>query len=352
MYKALQTETGEEYIILSPYWLKHIDQLRTMDHADLLVCQGCRQPLRVKAGEVKRPHFAHKHLKACSYGSESLDILEARAVLYDWLQRYFGDAVTVEKQFAGSGLPRPVDCWVETRNGPIAYWIIEAGIRLEPREAIKAGLEKLGSKNHYVFLSAMLNEEKKEFHSALLTPTERYFLQITPFDEQPHAVGEQAGTLHYLDADQQTLITFRDLTLYHRPNWFRGRKKSAPLGDIRANMQDGSFTYAGELDRRNAVLQKRERLEKKHKLFEERAAAVAAAADEAETGPAVDTPPPTQRRGWGKMSRSAPLPAKPDFSAPLPCVTCGQITQDYWSTFFDENGVKYCRCRDCLAREI
>src|SRR5512145_1200795 len=93
MYKAVFLQTGEEIIILHPYWRKRIEQLRVMDRADLLVCQGCRQPLRVKAGEMKRAHFAHKHLKACSYGSESPEILNARAVLYEWLLKEFDPEV-------------------------------------------------------------------------------------------------------------------------------------------------------------------------------------------------------------------------------------------------------------------
>jgi competence CoiA-like predicted nuclease len=72
MYKAIQNETREEIIILHPAWRSKIEQLRVMDKADLLVCQGCGQPLRVKAGEVKRPHFAHKHLKACLWEASRL----------------------------------------------------------------------------------------------------------------------------------------------------------------------------------------------------------------------------------------------------------------------------------------
>src|SRR5512144_1811457 len=117
MYKALHLQTGEEIIILHPAWKGRIPELRAMDRADLLVCQGCMQPLRVKAGQHKRAHFAHKHLKACSYGTESPAILNARAVLYEWLVAQFGLGVTVEKQFPESGLPRPVDCWVETERG-------------------------------------------------------------------------------------------------------------------------------------------------------------------------------------------------------------------------------------------
>ncbi len=188
MYKAVHIQTGEEIIILNPSWKKRIEELRALDHADLLVCQGCRQPLRVKAGEVKRTHFAHKHLKACSYGSESVEILNARAVLYEWLLQEFppgasGEArlspVSVEKMVEGVDLPRPIDGWVEASSGAIAYWIIEAGIKLEARMAILAAFERFGVQVHFLFLQGMLNEKKEELHSLLLTPTERAFLQAT-----------------------------------------------------------------------------------------------------------------------------------------------------------------------------
>ena len=107
MYKALHTQTGEEIIILHPLWLKRIDDLRAMDQADWLVCQGCRQPLRVKAGEFKRPHFAHKHLQACSYGTESPEILNARAELYGWLLERFGKAGDPRKGSSGERFASP-----------------------------------------------------------------------------------------------------------------------------------------------------------------------------------------------------------------------------------------------------
>lgn len=339
MYKAIHAQTGEEIIILNPRWRARIEDLREMDQADLLLCQGCQQSMRVKAGDVKRPHFAHKHLKACSYGSESLDILNGRAVLYGWLFRQFGEDVTVEKQIDGSGLPRPVDCWVETINGMFAYWIIEAGIKIEPREAIKKAFTGLPIKVHYVFLRSMLVEEKKEFHSLLLSPTERVFLQQSPYDEMLAGMGDAGKSIHYLDAEGQTLITFRHLLLHHRPNWYKGHKKTANLDMVRANRTDGSFVYPGENDRLSSYLQKQRRLEQKRSQFEQREKASTMLSDSPET-PA--------RRGWGIGERDVPGETGQLEVMPLTCAICGRVTMDYWSTFFNASGEKVCRCRACL----
>lgn len=348
MYKAIHAQTGEEIVILHPAWRKRIDRLRDMDREDLLLCQGCRQALRVKAGEVYRPHFAHKHLKACSYGKESAEILFARAVLYEWLLPLFGDMVTVEKNIPGFDLPRPVDCWVEKSTGPIAYWIIEAGIKLEARESIKAVFENSRVGINYVFLSAMLHEEKKEYHSLLLTPTERTFLKYTPFDDLFSDFGEQGSSISYLDAEKRSLITYRGLKLFHRPNWFKGMKKDEPLSSIRPDMTDGKFIYPGESAKLQGLREKKLRLSEKRKAYEERV--------NSKEQKHIVLP----REGWGISARAADLHDLMDHKAvdekqvekeELPCATCGQITNDYWATFYDPSGRKLCRCRECLARE-
>jgi hypothetical protein len=343
MYKAVHTHTEQEIVILSPQWLERIDHLRALDHADLLVCQGCRQPLRVKAGAFKRPHFAHKHLQACSFGTESAEILAARAVLYDWLFRWYGEALTVEKPLPDAGLPRPVDCWVEGSSGPFAYWIIESGIKLEPREAIKAAFSAPGVQFHTLFLAALLNEEKKEFQSLLLTPTERAFIKTTPFDEVLAGLGESGGSLHYLDPAAETLITYRDLRLHHRPNWFKGMKKTTRLDAVRASMLTGDPLHPGELDRMRSLQKKKKRLEEKQQKFQQRE-------EEWSRRLAQDSPGAQARQGWQAPPSSPqpkPPPAQPEHTA-LPCALCGQITLDYWYTFTSESGRRLCHCRECL----
>jgi hypothetical protein len=344
MYKAIHPQTEQEIIILSPLWLKRIAQLRAMDQADLLVCQGCRQPLRVKAGEVKRPHFAHKHLQACSFGTESAEILAARAVLYDWLFRQFGEAVDVEKELPASPLPRPVDCWVEASAGTFAYWIVESGIKLEPREAIKAAFNAPGVQFHVVFLASMLNEEKKEFQSLLLTPTERAFMKTTPFDEALAGIAEAGSSLHYLDTTAETLITYRDLRLHHRPNWYKGMKKTTRLDAMRASMLTGDPLHPGEMDRLRSFQKKQQRLEKKQQQFQQREAEWARRLSQ------NDQPGQQARSGWQSPPappERKPPPAQKEHPA-LPCALCGQITLDYWYAFTEESGRRLCHCRECL----
>jgi hypothetical protein len=242
-----------------------------------------------------------------------------------------------------------VDCWVETSAGSFAYWIFENGIKLDPRIAIKTAFELSEIKIHYVFLSKMLVEEKKEFHSLLLSPTERTFLRQTPFDEMLAGRGEIGRSLHYLDVDEELLVTFRGLLLFHRPNWFRGLKKTAPLASVRASSQTGDFVYPGESDRLFAYQQRQLKLAQKRKQYEAR--------QESQS----DRPPELFQAAINEVSRNNPLPKKgarernhlPEGNSPVPlrCVTCGKITTDYWSVFTGPGGERLCRCRECLGRE-
>jgi competence CoiA-like predicted nuclease len=81
MYKALDIRDNTEVVILDSKWLRAINQLREFDHQDILVCQGCKQPVRVRAGEQRREHFAHKHLENCDYADESAVLRNSLAVI-------------------------------------------------------------------------------------------------------------------------------------------------------------------------------------------------------------------------------------------------------------------------------
>ncbi len=71
-----------------------LDQLPS--RSQLFFCPGCRARVRLKQGEVIRPHFAHYSLKDCHYyaENESTQHLELKASLYQWLK---GEEVAVEQ---------------------------------------------------------------------------------------------------------------------------------------------------------------------------------------------------------------------------------------------------------------
>ena len=110
MYKARHRPSGDDIIILDPRWMAQLDHLRVLDKQDALVCPGCEQPVRVRAGKIKRWHFAHTHPETCPFRRQSPELLKTRAVLYAWLVGKFGErAVTLEKIAADVHFPRPID---------------------------------------------------------------------------------------------------------------------------------------------------------------------------------------------------------------------------------------------------
>jgi len=346
MYKAIHRQTAEEIIILSPKWSQRIRELRAMDGDDLLICQGCQQAVRVRAGKFRRPHFAHKHLMGCSYGTESVEILEARAILYQWLLRKFPDEVSVEKKLEGVDLPRPVDCWVETQGRQFAYWIIDSTLKLPAREKIKVGIaERGGLSVHWVFLSKMLRLNLHNRNFILLSPTERDFLKHSQFDvmgdkrrpvltrskNQPVEL-EEGSSIHYLDIKTETLTSFRSLRLYHAPNVFDMYKLETPLALVQVSLENGEFIHPGEntqlkLSQKKQALQEQERKQKqeRYRQWQEKRRSPAAV-------------------GWN-------LATAPKAIEEATCIFCGKATSNWWTTWV-EDGVKKCKCRDCYAKGL
>ena len=248
MYKALDIRDNTEIVILDVKWLRAINQLREFDRQDFLVCQGCKQPVRVRAGEQRRKHFAHKHLENCDYADESAVLRNARAVLYEWLVSKFGKNVTIEKKIDGIDLFRPIDCWVNQDSTTFAYWIIDSTLKSEKRKILQNGLEKLGIHFNWVFAIEMFRTEQNDPDKLVLSTTEREFIQHSKYDI-PTKDYFGNGSLHYLDAENRKLITFRCLSLYHKPQIYRGISQISDLENILVSPQNGEFVHDGEYEK-------------------------------------------------------------------------------------------------------
>lgn len=282
MFKAIDTRTGQEIVILHPEWAAKLDDLRLLDQRDVLVCQGCNKPVRVRAGDVRRWHFAHKSKQDCTYGSDSPVLLEARAVLYEWLVSKFPQDVTLEKKVDDERLPRPIDCWVETSDGLLAYWIVESGMRPQKRETLKAGLMATGASVTWVLTVNLLNpveEATEQFHlgeastdCARLGTTERELLQVTRFDEAWRGVGRSSGaSLHFLDSESKVLTTLRGLVLVHSPQIYGGHKECTPLAQIKIMPKTWEFVHPGEYERWQAYNEEKKQIEEQHRREQEQA---------------------------------------------------------------------------------
>ena len=247
MYKALDIRDNTEIVILDAQWLRAINKLREFGHQDFLLCQGCKQPVIVRAGEQRREHFAHKHLGSCDYADESKVLHDARVVLYEWLVSKFGDAVTIEKKMDGGNLFRPVDCWVKKDSTVFAYWIFDSQLKLEKRKILKEAFNKLGIPINWVFAFEE-HPEQDDNNKLVLSTTEREFIKHSKYD-MPASGYYGEGSLHYLDAENHKLTTFRCLNLYHKPQIYEGIRQISDLEKILVSPKTGEFVHAGELEK-------------------------------------------------------------------------------------------------------
>lgn len=362
MYKSVDIRDGSDVVILDPKWLRAIESLRVLDHQDFLVCQGCNQPVRVRAGVERRPHFAHKHLLNCNYTDESPALRNARAVLYEWLVSKFGEKVTIEKRIASEEFFRPVDCWIEKDSKIFAYWIFDATLKPEKRHLLQNGFAKLDVCVNWIFVQQMLRTETNYPENLILTTTEREFAVRSEYDEIAEKGFSIGKTLHYLDADAHQITTLRGLRLFHEPQVYQGCRFASNLEQVLVSPKTGEFVHAGEYERLKQHRAEQAALEKRRKEMEEKRSRnqLYQKPRAPFQRPIVPAPvfPIIQEQNTDLTVAPDILPslkddtAKPVVSYYLPqqegvCIFCGEITTDWWSY---DGKTGQCKCRSCSKK--
>lgn len=345
MLKALNQRTEEAIVILSPRWASRLSDLRQLDRQDALVCPGCRQPVRVKAGKVKRWHFAHKHLANCPFEGESPLLLEMRSVLYTYLVGQLGEAaVTVEYQL--DGLPRHVDCWASGR----AFWIFDTRMPPDERQCLRDVLARQdGLFVTWVFAAALLRIEPEQPSQIHLTTTEREFMRRTDCDEAAPLESFLFGsTLHYLDSENCSLITYRNLNLFHRPQVYGGRRLESPLDQVQLDKLTGDFLHPGEAERLQHYRQTRQhRQEKMRSTLPGLIPRAKSLLSETDKPKLKDSEPLQANSSKVHQISLFDLPSHTPFARQAACRYCGIVTED-WVSFDGKTGT--CVCRDCARQ--
>lgn len=338
MFKALDRQNQVEIILLAEKWRTRLEELRALDHADALLCQECLQPVRLRAGAVKRWHFAHKHANNCPYERESPELLEARAMLYRRLVEEFGEQASLERRVGNGALPRAVDCWVDAGAESIAYWIFDAGLRPEARVRLDLALLRAARHAHYLFTATMLRPEAEHPDTLHLTTTERELSRQTYFDLEERAGGFGSGTsLHYLDAATESLITYRQLHLVHEPQGYAGQRWCSPLAAALISRRTGELAHPGELEQARQLHQRKQLAEQaamERRELPARTVLPAVALEAAEEEAATALPTPGQPAA-GLADREGV------------CIFCGRTTTDWWK---HDGATGRCKCRDCLRQ--
>ena len=73
------------------------EEIRLKGYSNALICPCCNKPVRLGAGNIKEPYFAHKDKKECIYSREfSEDIQNIKLKLYSILKANFNGNVAID----------------------------------------------------------------------------------------------------------------------------------------------------------------------------------------------------------------------------------------------------------------
>jgi hypothetical protein len=340
MFRAIDKDCGKEIIILDGKWHQgNIEQLRLKGRSEMLRCPECQQPVLVRAGNQKRWHFAHKILAKCPLQNESAMILQARSLLYQWLQSKFNDKVTIEKKIEECPFSRPVDCYVQMDNGAeFVYWILEAGIR--SRNDLLYSIKKSNIRIHWVFLQHMLREDEKHSNEFHLSPTERDFLDYSEYMKVYNG-----PSLHYLKIETSELKTLRGLVLIHSPQKYKCKRVvSDLLKETLISPRTGEFVHLGEYEKLTEFRKRQKLKQEKPQTSTKRKEDESFVESEEDISLEFKEELSHQK----KQSVKSQSDVLSILKAPAPCEICGKLTKE-WITF--SFATKTCRCKECLEKK-
>ncbi len=356
MFKSINKSSGRPVVILDPEWDSQIDVLRTLANQDLLVCQECSQPVRVRAGgesavgregkRIIRRHFAHKHKQDCTYGAESYKILRARAVLYDFLYKKFGQKVTLEKKIEDSRFFRAADCWVELDDKIFAYWIFDGGLKAQKRKDLVACFRNIGVHIHWIFDSSFLKFDDRENLSVNLSSTERYFMRTSQYDITPDK-WKKGASLHYIDSEESKLITYRSLHLVHSPQQHDGYQKYNFMSDLLISPINGEFVHPGEHELFKAY-EEQERIRGEFKKTQDERHLRNISWDKSNnplTNRFADSHKSCDVVNSDKLSDIEPV--QENSPQLLRCKVCGALVDRWWMEDHSDNT---CKCYNCYGK--
>lgn len=308
-----------------------LSQVRDYTRRGELVCPTCRQPLWVRAGEIRMHHFAHRTLSDCPHGKASEAVLSARRLLYRFFQARIESGrllaeIVLEPVIAG--LPKGVEVDLLLRRSQkqsVNVVLIESGLKPELRWLLRRHLGGEGCAFRAVFLSARLKSPADKPDLILLDTTQREFRLSSVYDLVPTEGGHGPGTLHFIDPAVGEWTTLRGLSLMHEPQVFSARaRRMSTMDQLLWSEVHAEWVHEGETEAIKE-LRRAEDAKRRH------------AALEPVTARAIPvTFPP---------SRQAPsLPAW--VLEGLVCVGCGQRTSEWQVAAPEKNS---CVCRACFA---
>ncbi|MDD3889933.1 MAG: competence protein CoiA family protein [Syntrophomonadaceae bacterium] len=93
MLTALLNEN--RILATDPAWDDSRDEYRIVFN-EKAVCPICKGPITCKFGQVKQHHFAHRHTSDCPGSKDSVEHMQGKALLYEFLKARYQDQAKIE----------------------------------------------------------------------------------------------------------------------------------------------------------------------------------------------------------------------------------------------------------------
>lgn len=344
MFVATSTIDKRRINLLDPAVYERRESLKAVGREGGLACPHCGQEVRVRLGDVRRPHFAHKSLEDCPFQTESAEVTEVKALLYGFFRLQGVGSVDMDVSLAGENDSGGLflDLLVETEAGKrFGYWVFDRNRR--DRHILMDAAEKSGITPMVIHTGSMLTFDP-EATSLLLSKSMRDTIQTSPFDQGFGA--RSGGHLHFLD-EAGMLTTFRRLHCVHLPNVYEWEiRREAALQEVRFDPDSGDFVVEEDVaDRLEHVRLEQEREEKRRREEEERRKI---REERLSRTRKIYTEAPVKHLQPAKI-REPHTPYVNRLNQLYPCKDCGVETSDWVKLLLSEN---VCVCRECNAKRL
>jgi hypothetical protein len=347
MFRAQNKLNGDFLVSIDPVWCNQRETLANICQNEQAICPYCREPVRLRAGKLRRWYFAHQTLLNCPFTHESPTVLEARAALYDWLLTKIhgkpGWSVDVEVPVEDPSITKRVDCLLKSQSRAFAYIIFDKGMKLETRLELKHQVRRKGWHLNVLFAMDFFKPANYP-NSVMLSTTERDFFTRTEFDLYNDIGREIFGSLFYINGKTREVKVIRRLSLLHSPQIFEGEIFDETLQKVLIAPKTGELVLPGEYEKLQALKEAKRSQEERDKERKERTLQeYLAAMQKAETT--------SERTGNETLKQTLlkPTPANNQQTRTnLPiCLICHQPSEDWW---YYDGLTNTCKCQNCSER--
>ncbi len=243
MFEAVHARTGESYFI-QDLDEGQVETLRAIGHNAELICPRSKEPLWVKAGELREWHFAHRLGSQCPCIRDPLKVKSARAQLGSWLyaKRRLPGKEGVQYDPArpvGGSLPdHTLLLWSDPKKGSVAFWVQLGPFKTDLLRKLRLAASQQGWNLVFVLLSEPSLQMDRTLKPSRL---ERSLLDMNnppaprrslrPWETPPPRL--LAGSLHYLDTEKKEITSLRQLERLASRPVLRCNILASPLASVR-----------------------------------------------------------------------------------------------------------------------